>query len=63
MSQMINFRRFQTDRYADDTFKFDENGRKFSKRVENAVGKEEVTHYEQLRAISPFATVLSKDLY
>ena len=25
--------------FADDTFKFDENGKKFSKRVENTVGK------------------------
>ena len=28
-------------------FKFDENGGKFSKRVENIVGKGEITHYEQ----------------
>ena len=33
--------------FADDNFKFDENGRKFSKRVENTVGKEEIAHYEQ----------------
>ena len=31
---------------ADDNFKFDEN-RKFSKRVENTVGKGEIAHYEQ----------------
>ena len=29
---------------ADDNFKFDENGRKFSKKVENAVGKGEIAH-------------------
>ena len=33
--------------FADDNFKFDENGRKFSKRVENTVGKGEIARYEQ----------------
>ena len=33
--------------FADGNFKFDENGRKFSKRVENTVGKGEIAHYEQ----------------
>ena len=33
--------------FADDIFKFDENGRKFSKWVENTVGKGEIAHYEQ----------------
>ena len=28
--------------FADDNFKVNENGRKFSKRVENTVGKEEI---------------------
>ena len=28
--------------FADNNFKLDENGRKFSKRVENTVGKEEI---------------------
>ena len=41
-------------KFADENSKFDENGRKFSKRVENTVGKGE---------ISPFPTVFSKDLY
>ena len=31
----------------DDILKFDENNRKFSKRVENTVGKGEIAHYEQ----------------
>ena len=31
----------------DDIFKFDENSRKFSRRVENTVGKGEIAHYEQ----------------
>ena len=46
--------------FADDNFKFDENGRKFSKRVENTVGKVEIAC---LRAVSPFPTVFSKDFY
>ena len=34
-------------RFADDNFKFDENSRKFSKWVENTVGKGEIARYEQ----------------
>ena len=33
--------------FADDNFKFDENGRKLSKRVENTVGKGEIARDEQ----------------
>ena len=33
--------------FADDNFNFDENGSKFSKRVENTVGKGEIARYEQ----------------
>ena len=33
--------------FADDNFKSDENGRKFSKRVENTEGKGEIARYEQ----------------
>ena len=33
--------------FADNNFKFEENGGKFTKRVENTVGKEEIAHYEQ----------------
>ena len=44
--QTTNFRLFQTE-FADDNFKFDENGRKLSKRVENKVGKGEIACYEQ----------------
>ena len=32
--------------FADDNFKFDKNGRKFSKRVENTEGKREIARYE-----------------
>ena len=33
--------------FVDDNFKFDEYGRKFSKWVENTVGKGEIARYEQ----------------
>ena len=33
--------------FADDNLKFDINGRKSSKRVENNVGKGEIARYEQ----------------
>ena len=33
--------------FADDSFKFDENGRKVSKQVENTVGKGEIARNEQ----------------
>ena len=33
--------------FADDNCKFDENGRKLSKHVENTVGKGEIARYEQ----------------
>ena len=45
--QTTNFRLFQTERVADDNFKFDENGRKLSKWVENIVGKGEITRHKQ----------------
>ena len=32
--------------FADNNFKFDENGRKFMKQVENTVGKGEIVCYE-----------------
>ena len=46
---MTNFRLFQTYLFdfADDNFEFVENGRKFSKRVENTVGKGEIARYKQ----------------
>ena len=33
--------------FADNNFKFDENGRKLSKQVENTMGKGEIARYEQ----------------
>ena len=37
----------QQKEFADDNFKFDENGTDFSKWVENTVGKGEIARYEQ----------------
>ena len=45
--QTTNFRLSKMKEFADDYFKFDENGRKLSKCVENIVGKGEIAHYEQ----------------
>ena len=33
--------------FPDDNFEFDENGRKFSKRLHNTVGKGEIARYQQ----------------
>ena len=46
LSQTINFRLFQTE-FADDNFKFDENGRKLSEMIENTVWKEGIALYER----------------
>ena len=45
--------------FADDNFEFDENGRKFSRRGENTVGKGEIASDEQFLLFPQF----SKDLY
>ena len=47
--------------FSDDNFKFDENGRLFSRRVENSVGKEKekFARYEQFLLFPLF----SKDLH
>ena len=37
---------------AGNNFKFHENSRKFSKQVENTVGKGEIAHYEQFLLFS-----------
>ena len=46
-SQTTNFRVFQIEEFADDNFQVDENGRKFSRWIENTVGKGEIARYEQ----------------
>ena len=44
---MTDFIPFQTEEFADDNSKLDENGQKLSKWVESTVGKGEIAHYEQ----------------
>ena len=46
---------FKLKEPADDNFKFDENGRKLSKWVENTVGKGEIARYEQFLLFPVFA--------
>ena len=43
LSQRTNFRLFQTE-FADDNFKLNENGRSFSRWVENTVENGEIAH-------------------
>ena len=38
---------YKLKEFADDNFKFDENGRKLYKKVENTVGKGEIAGNEQ----------------
>ena len=46
--QTTNYGLFQTERLSRQPFfKFDENGGKFSKRVENTVGNGKIARYEQ----------------
>ena len=46
--------------FAEDIFKFDENGKKLSKQVENTLGKGEIARYKQFLL---FSTVFSKGLF
>ena len=46
-SQMTNIDSSKLKEFTDDNFKFDENGSKLSKRVENTVAKGEIACYEQ----------------
>ena len=52
LSQTTNLESSKLREFADDNFKYDENGRKFSKRVENTVGKGEIAHFEQFLLFS-----------
>ena len=38
---------FKLKEFAEDNFEFDDSGRKFSKEVENTVGKGEIARYNQ----------------
>ena len=48
--------------FADGKFKSFENGRKFSKRLENTVGKERIARYEQFFFFPRLFPVFSEDL-
>ena len=48
---MINFSSSKLKEFADDDFEFVQNGRQFSKRVENTVGKGELAHYASLNFV------------
>ena len=60
LSQTTSFRLFENEKVCRRQFTFDENGRKFSKRVENAVGKGEIARNEQFLL---FPQCFSKYLY
>ena len=47
LSQTRNLDLPKLKEFADDDFRFDENGRKFSKPGENTAGKGEIARYEQ----------------
>ena len=46
-----------TTDFADDNLEFNENGKKFSKRVENIAGKGEIAHHKQF---FPFPSVFKR---
>ena len=48
---------FKLKEFADKNVEFVENGRKFSKRVGNIVGKGEIARYEQFSLPSVFKTL------
>ena len=58
--QTTNLNSSKLKEFADDNFKFDENGRKLSKPVENTVGKGEIARYEQFLVFPQF---FSKGLF
>ena len=45
---MTNFRLSKLKEFADDNFKFDENGRKFFRWIGNTMEKGEIGRYEQI---------------
>ena len=47
LNDKIFLDKYNSKAFADDNFIFDENDIKFSKQVENTVGKGEIAHYEQ----------------
>ena len=55
LSQTTDFKLFKLKQFADDNFKFDENHRKFSKRVENIMGKGEIACNKQFLLFPVFS--------
>ena len=55
LSKMTNLDSFKLEELVDDNFEFDGNGRTFSKRVENTVGKGEIARYEQFLLFPVFS--------
>ena len=53
--QMTNCRLSKLKQSEDDNFEFDENTRKYSKRVENTVAKREIACYEQFLLFPVFS--------
>ena len=47
LSQTTNLDPSKLKEFADDNFKFDENGRKCSERIANTMGKGEIAWYKQ----------------
>ena len=58
--QTTNLDSSKLKEFADDNFKFNEYGRKLSKKVENTVGKGEIARYEQFLL---FPTGFSKGFF
>ena len=52
LSQTTNLDSSKLGEFADNNFKFDANGRKLWKQIENTVGKGEIAHYEQFLLFS-----------
>ena len=52
LSQTKNLASCKLKKFTDDNLKFGENVRKFSKQVENIVGKGEIARYEQFLLFS-----------
>ena len=57
---MTNFRLYKLKEFADDNFKFNENGKNFSKLVKNKAEKREIARYEQFLR---FPHCFKKDTY
>ena len=53
-NKFYNNRLLHIERVLSKAFKFDENGRNFSKRIENTMGKREIASYEQFLLFPKF---------